>query len=110
MVLAGGVQSSAKVVGLLRRPIIGMAEERLGNPDMRRIADRQLGRNNLAKQMRIDIAAEFALGDRADAFADLLAGERPAPITDPERVYSPAPPNGLLVQADNIRDIDQSMG
>ena len=87
MVLAGGIESSAEVVGLLRRPVIGMAEERLGHPDMRRIADRQLGRNNLAKQMRTDIAAEFALGDRGDAFANLLAGERPAPMTDPERVY-----------------------
>jgi len=88
MVLAGGVQSSAEVVGLLRRPVIGMAKERLGNPDMRRIADRQLGRDNLAKEMRIDIPAKFALGDRGDTFANLLAGQRPTPMTDPKRVYS----------------------
>src|SRR4029077_13764297 len=65
-----------------------MAEQRLGDADMRRIADGKLGGNNLAEQMRVDIAVELALGDRADPFADLLAGQRLAPMTDPERVCS----------------------
>ena len=54
MVLAGGIEGSAEVVGLLRGSIIGVAQERLGDTDMGGIADRQLGRDYLAKQVRVN--------------------------------------------------------
>jgi len=76
MVLAGGIEGTAEVVGLLRRSIIGMAEERLGNTDMGGIVDRQLRRNYFAEQMNVDRASQLALRDGADALADLFAGER----------------------------------
>ena len=76
MVLAGGIKGASQVVGVLRRAIIGMAEEWLGNTDMRGIADRQLRRNYFAEQMNVDRPSQFALRDGADALADLFAGER----------------------------------
>ena len=76
MVLAGGIEGSAEVVGLLRGSIIGVAQERLGDTDMGGIADRQLRRNYFAEQMNVDRPSQFALRDGADALADLFAGER----------------------------------
>ena len=83
---AGGVDGTTEVVGLLRRPIVGMTEERLGNPYMRGIADCQFGRNDLSKEVRVESAAELAFRDRADDLADFFRRERPAAIADPQRI------------------------
>jgi hypothetical protein len=45
VVPTSGIEGPTEVVSPLRRPIIGMAEERLSDADMFGIADRQLGRN-----------------------------------------------------------------
>jgi hypothetical protein len=86
VVSTGGVAGATEIVGLLRRPIIGVAQERLGDADTRGIANGQLGRNYLSEEMRVDRATEFAIGDRADDPADPFRGKRPAAVADPERV------------------------
>jgi hypothetical protein len=83
---AGGVEGATEIVGLLRRPIVGMTEEGLSNADMRGIADRQLRRNDLPVQMRVESAAEFTFRDRADDLADFFRRKRPAAIADPQRI------------------------
>jgi len=86
VVSTSGVDSTAEVVRLLRCPIVGVAEERLGNADMRRIADRQLCRNYLSEQVRVEGAAKLAFGDRADEVADPFRRKRPAAIANPEGI------------------------
>jgi hypothetical protein len=49
VVSTGGAEGAAEVVNRLGRPVVGVTEEGLGNDDMCRIANRQLGRNNLSK-------------------------------------------------------------
>ena len=66
VVSTGGVEGATEIVGLLRRPIVGMTEEGLGNADMRGIANRQLRRNDLSKEVRVEVAAKLAFRDRAD--------------------------------------------
>jgi hypothetical protein len=82
----GGVECSTEIVGPPGRPIIGVAQEWLGDANTRGIANGQLGRNDLSEEMRVDRATEFALRDRADDLADPFRGKRPAAVADPERV------------------------
>jgi hypothetical protein len=61
LVSTGGVEGATEIVGALRRPMVGMTKEGLGNADMRGIADRQLSRDNLSEQMGVKGSTEFAL-------------------------------------------------
>jgi len=81
-----GVEGAGEIVYLLRHPVFGMTEELMGDPDMFGIADCELGRRYLAEKMRVEVAAEFAFRDRADALADFFCGKRLAAIADPKRI------------------------
>ena len=86
VVSTGGVKGATEIVGLLRRPIVGMTEEGLCNTDMGGIAYRQLRRDDLAKEVWVEGAAKLAFCDRADPLADFFCGKRSTAIADPERV------------------------
>src|SRR5260370_16707309 len=86
VVSTGSVQGATEIVGLLGRPMVGMTEEGLGNTDIRGIADRQLRRNDLSKEVRVEGAAKLAFRDRADKVADTFCCKRPAAIAHPKRV------------------------
>ena len=75
---ACGIERSAQVVGALRCPVIGMTQQRLGDADMFRVVNRQLGGHDLAKQMRVQVTTELALGSATDDLPDLL---RAQPLT-----------------------------
>jgi len=72
----GGVDRATQIIGSVRRPLVGMAKEWLGDADRGGIAHREFGRDDLAEAMKVDVAAEFALRHSADAIADFLGGKQ----------------------------------
>src|SRR5947209_4135832 len=86
MMTACGIERSAQVVGPLRGPIIGVTEQRLGDADMLGVVNCQLGGHDLAKEVRIEIAAELAFCYAADDLSHFLCGQRLAGEADPERL------------------------
>jgi len=83
---ARGIERSSEVVGALRRLVIGMPKQWLSDADMLRVVNGQLGRNQLAKEVRIEIPAELAFCYAADDSSHFLCGQRLAGEADPERV------------------------
>src|SRR5256885_2358311 len=86
MVPACGIKCSSEIVGALRRSVIGVAQQRLSDADMLRVVNRQLGGNQLAKEVRIEIAAELAFCYPADDLSHFLCGQRLAGEADPEGI------------------------
>src|SRR3954470_13327696 len=83
LVTASGIERPPKIVRLLGCPVIGMTEQRLGDPDMLGIMDRQLRRYHFAEQVRVYRFAQLAPGHGGDARAHLLGGQRQAAMTEP---------------------------
>ena len=73
MVPACGIERSSEIIGALRRSVIGVAQQRLSNADMLRVMYGQFGRNNLAKEARVERAAELAFCYAADDLSHFLA-------------------------------------
>src|SRR5437879_1244965 len=88
MVPASGIERSTEIVGPFCRPVIGMAEQRLGDSDMLRVVDPQFGRDHLAEQVRIQIATEITPGPSTDDLSDLLRAQRLACAADPKGIAS----------------------
>src|SRR5215203_5943509 len=86
LILTGGIHGAPEIRGLLGGPIIGVAEQRLGYADMLRIADRQLRRDDLAEQVRIQAVTKLSSRNGADDAPDSLCGDRSAAVADPECV------------------------
>jgi hypothetical protein len=63
-----------------------VAEERLGDADMRRVADGQLCLNDLSEEVRVQGAAELTLCDGAHTEGKTLGGKRSSAIADPKGV------------------------
>src|SRR5215472_14869377 len=79
------IDRPAEIVILLGGVVAGMSEQRLCNPHVSRVMDRELGRDQLAKQMGIDGAAESTPRYLADALGDLLAAEGAAVAAKPQQ-------------------------
>ena len=83
---AGWPRRASENIGALGCSTVGVAEERRGDADMRRIADGQLGLDGFSEEMRVQGAAELTLGEGAHTEGNTLGGKRSSAIADPKGV------------------------
>jgi hypothetical protein len=89
--------SAREVVGFLGGPIIGMTEQRLRNPDVLRVMDREFRGNGFSEEMGVERLTKLALGYPADQLSDALGSEGFPTVA----VQNASPATGMLDRCTN---------